>query len=129
MSELNTTIKKAFIGSIIILGVSIILNFFNDQLSFIHPRILPLSLFYFVLNCGVFMVLFLKKDINKGEGVLTYIIIMTVRIVLSLGFLVLFLYFRRSEFDKLFVLNFFVTYLLYTWFEVKPFIPNLRGIS
>lgn len=75
------------------------------------------------------MVLFLKKDINKGEGVLTYIIIMTVRIVLSLGFLVLFLYFRRSEFDKLFVLNFFVTHLLYTWFEVKPFIPNLRGIS
>lgn len=129
MTKPISALFKAFIGSLVVFLITVLLHFFNDLLSFIHPRILLVSLFYFVLNSGVFLFLFLKKNIVEGEGVLTYIVITTVRIVLSLVFLVLFLYYKRVEFDKLFALNFFVIYLLYGWFEIKPFIPNLRAIS
>lgn len=129
MTKANTDLLKAFAGSSIVLIITIALHFFSEQLVFVHSKILPLSLFYFLLNGGVFMFLYQKKNFQDGEGVLTYIIIMTVRIVLSLVLLVLFLHFNRTDFDKLFALNFFVIYLLYGWFEINPFIPNLRAIS
>ena len=98
--------------------------------TWIHKYFKLLNVFYFILALKIHALhLFGSTKRNPEETVGFIFGGMFLRVFFSL-FLVAMLVFKYELTDeKVFGLNFLITYLIYTWFEIYTFIPNLRANS
>jgi hypothetical protein len=117
--------------SFLISGFFIIVFFLADSLGYnqyIHPQKWIILSFFFILSF-LFHRLMEAGMKNKGENFVTFYLSTTVlRLILSLAFIGIELYFNVPK-AFLFVINFFVLYLFYTFFELWNLSRNLRQNS
>ncbi len=95
-----------------------------------HKYFKLLNVFYLILAVKIHALhLFGSTKKNPDEVVGFIFGAMFLRVFFSL-FLVVSLIFKfQLNNEKIFGLNFLIIYLIYTWFEIYTFIPNLRANS
>jgi O-antigen/teichoic acid export membrane protein len=96
--------------------------------EYIHPQIWLLLAFFFALALISHRITSRGMQKNKDNIVVYYFSTMLIRLVVSLGVLLYFMYTKTPEIFLL-VFNFFILYLFYMGFEINWLLTNLRRNS
>jgi hypothetical protein len=128
----NFALKKlTMLKNIIITAFFGIVFFLLNQIGlsqFVHPECWLLLAFFFAVG---YMNTFLAKQslANNRANFIGYVIsMMAVRLLASIG-LFIYYFFNPLKQLNLFVATFFVLYLVYTGFEIRELLANLRPDS
>lgn len=116
---------KLFVGSILIFGGAYWLQQFVG-IQFLDERFLPLGLLLYIVTVFAYGLSYLGIQGNPELGVYAILGGVTIKMLVSLGIFILFLYGFKAENKMLLGLNFFCIYLLMSCFEVMILLRNLR---
>lgn len=127
MANSNSPLLKSFYSQFVLLFASVSLLILSIQLwdaAFLSKYIWVLQGFFLFVGIGNHLIS--EKGLkNASDMHLYYLGSMSIRFLLSLIFLFIFIYrMKEGHFD--FVLNFFILYLVYTSFEIYFLLRNLR---
>jgi O-antigen/teichoic acid export membrane protein len=96
--------------------------------EYIHPQVWLLLAFFFALALVSHRITSRGVQKNKDNMVVYYFSTMLIRLVVSIGVLLYFMYTKTPEIFLL-VFNFFILYLFYMGFEINWLLTNLRRNS
>lgn len=118
------TMLKIIIFTIILATLIFVANQFLIP-SLIHTEVWVMLGFFFVLALIGHRIIEIAFRRNKDNVAIFYFIVMLIRLLISIVFIVIFLY--KGVPDRLlFAANFFILYLLYVAFEINSLLTNLR---
>lgn len=96
--------------------------------AYVHPEKWTLLVFFVVLALISHRVTSRGIEKNKDNLVVYYFSTMLLRLVVSIGVLVFYMYTKTPDIFLL-VINFFILYLLFVGFEINWLLTNLRRNS
>lgn len=96
--------------------------------AYVHPEKWTLLVFFFALSLISHRITERGIQKNKDNLVMYYFSTMLLRLVVSIGVLVYFMYTKTPDIFLL-VINFFILYLLFVAFEINWLLSNLRRNS
>lgn len=125
MNPDKSTFAKFHIYIYTLLIVGTILIFQMVEPRWIYHNIWAIVVFLFLLTIGTIQLTRLaSKKLNK-QFINVYFAIMTIRLLISLGFAMVFIIKDRENVFA-FGINFIVLYLLFLGFEIYTILTNLR---
>ncbi|QHT69027.1 hypothetical protein GXP67_21435 [Rhodocytophaga rosea] len=96
--------------------------------AYVHPEKWTLLIFFVALSLISHRITQRGVQKNKDNLVLYYFSTMLLRLVVSIGVLVYYMYTKTPDIFLL-VINFFILYLLFVGFEINWLLTNLRRNS
>ncbi|WP_162054094.1 hypothetical protein [Pontibacter pamirensis] len=113
----------AIITAVLCVVIGALLQFTGYAL--VHPLIWYTLLFFIFITGFTYYLIELGNKNDPGSLHVYYLASMGFRMVLSIGVVLLYVYFFKEN-RLMFVFNFFALYFLFTGFEVYSLLSNLR---
>lgn len=122
--EIKIFLKRLLVLSIVLLAVSVAINFLGNVL-FVSKTTPFLILFFFIITAIVHMLLVKLTDQRPGKFISGFMLTTTLKLFLYVIILIAYAFSNRTNAVP-FIITFFCLYLLYTIFEVVHILPILK---